>query len=84
MNCTKFENYVNTPKNEDFAADDSAAFDVPFAEYEDEIDTTKKVMAKILGVQQPCKALSCNGCTRKILEIVSSNKVVFRLYFILL
>ncbi len=44
--------------------------------YEHEIDTTKEVMAKILGVRQASKILSCNGCTRKIIEVVSPNKAV--------
>ncbi len=29
IKCTKFENYLNTQKNEDFVAVDSTAFDVP-------------------------------------------------------
>ena len=76
IKCTKFENYLNTPKNEDFVAVDSTAFDVPVAEYEHEIDTTKEVMAKILGVRQASKILSCNGCTRRTIEFVSPNKAV--------
>ena len=44
--------------------------------YEHEIDTTKEIMAKILGVRQASKILSCNGCTRKIIEVVSPNKAV--------
>ena len=48
IKSTKFENYLNTPKNEDFTAVDAAAFDVAVAVYEDEIDTTMAVMAKFL------------------------------------
>ena len=78
IKCTKFENYLNTPKNEEFAAVDAPAFDVPVASYEEEIDTTTEVMAKILGVQQASKSLSCNACQKQVLEIFSPKKAVCR------
>ncbi|XP_028400886.1 uncharacterized protein LOC114523994 [Dendronephthya gigantea] len=78
IKCTRFENYLNTPKNEEFSAVESAVFDAPVAAYEHEIDTTTEVMAKIIGVQQASKTLSCNGCQKQGLEILSSNKAVCR------
>ena len=78
IKCAKFDTYLNTPKNEDFAAVDAAPFDVPVAVYEDEVevDTTMQIMSKILGVKQAFKTLSCNNCRREIVEVVSTNKAV--------
>ena len=78
IKSTKFENYLNTPKDEDFAAVDVAAFDVPVAVYEDEIDTTVEVMAKILGVKRASRTLSCNDCRRETVDVVSPNMAVCR------
>ena len=76
IKSTKYESYLNTPRNEDFKAEEVEPFAVPVAVYEDEVDTSMKVEAVIIGVQQASKLLSGNGCQKHTVELVDPNKAV--------
>lgn len=75
-NNTKYECYLNTPRNDDFKAEEVEPYAVPVAVYEDEVDTSMKVEAVIIGVQQASKSLCCNGCQKRTVEIVDPSKAV--------
>lgn len=53
IKCTKYECYLNTPKNENFKPQEVEPYSVPVAVYENEVDTSVKVEAVTIGVQQP-------------------------------
>ncbi|XP_028416740.1 uncharacterized protein LOC114540939 [Dendronephthya gigantea] len=76
VKSTKYDHYLNTPKNEGFVAVDATPYSVPVVEYEDEIDTTSTVNGTIIGVQQASKHIGCNGCAKRNVEIVAPNKAI--------
>ncbi len=76
VKSTKFEHYLNTPRNEDFAALDAIPYSVPVVEYEDEGDSTSTVNGSIIGVQQASKYIGCNGCPKRNVQIVTPNKAI--------
>ena len=75
---TRFEHFLNTPKNEDFNAVEATEYTTPVVEYEDEVDTTCMINATILGVKQASKALCCSGCQKRDVEIINPNKAICR------
>lgn len=76
VKSTKFEHYLNTPRNEDFTAIDAAPFTTPVIEYEDDVDTTSTVNGTILGVQNTSKSLGCNNCQKRAVDIIAPHKAV--------
>ena len=76
VKSTKFEHYLNTPRNEDFTAVDAAPFTMPVIEYEDEVETTSTVNGMILGVQNTSKSLGCNNCPKRAVDIIAPHKTV--------
>ena len=61
---TKYEHYLNSPKNEEMKAVEVTPYTVPLAEYEDEVGTSSTVNGIILGVQQTSKSLCCISCQK--------------------
>ena len=47
---TKYEHYLNSPKNEEMRATEVTPYTVPLVEYEDEVGTSSIVNGIILGV----------------------------------
>jgi len=54
---TKYEHYLNSPKNEEMKATEVTPYTVPLVEYKDEVGTSSTVNGIILGVQQTSKSL---------------------------
>ena len=61
---TKYEHYLNSPKNEEMKATEVTPYNIPLAEYEDEVGTSSTVNGIILGVQQTSKSLCCISCQK--------------------
>ena len=76
VKATKFDQYLNSPKNEGFLAVNSTPYSVPVVEYEDEIDTTSTVNGTVLGVEQASKHVGCNGCSKRDVKILTTNKAI--------
>ena len=76
VKTTKFERYLNTPRNEDFTVIDDAPFTTPVIEYQDEVETTSTVNGMILGVQNAIKSLGCNKCQKRTVDITAPHKAV--------
>ena len=71
---TKFERYLNTPRNENFTAVNDVPFTTAVVPYEDEVDTTSTVNGMILGIQNASKSLACNNCQKRTVQIVTPHK----------
>ena len=57
----------------------STPYSVPVVEYEDEIDTTSTVNGTVLGVEQASKHVGCNGCSKRDVKILTTNKAICNL-----
>ena len=73
---TKYEHYLNSPKNEEMKATEVIPYTVPLEEYEDEVGTSSTVNGIILGGQQTSKSLCCISCQKQILNITTTDKAV--------
>ena len=73
---TKYEHYLNSPKNEDMKVTEVTPYTVPLVEYEDEVGMSSTVNGNILGVQQTSKSLSCISCQKRSVNITTADKAV--------
>ena len=73
---TKYEHYLNSPKNEEMKATEVTSYTVPLVEYEDEVGTSSTVNGIILGVQQTSKSLCCISCQKRTVNITTTDKAV--------
>ena len=73
---TKYEHYLNSPKNEEMKATEVTPYTVPLVEYEDEVGTSSTINGIILGVQQTSKSLCCISCQKQTVNITTTDKAV--------
>ena len=73
---TKYEHYLNSPKNEEMKATEVTPYTVPLVEYKDEVGTSSTVNGIILGVQQTSKSLCCISCQKRTVNITTIDKAV--------
>ena len=74
MKSSKYEYYLNTPKNEEYSAIEDAPFSAPLVDFETEMCTSSTAVAKILQVQQASKSLSCVSCNRRTIDLIGPNQ----------
>ena len=67
---SKFGQYVNTPKSQEFTFEESTPFSGPLVQLEDNIQqlTTSTLLGKIIGVQSATRNLLCISCYKKVTQ----------------
>lgn len=75
VKVTKYERYLNTPRNDEFTATECEEFTTPLVPVEEDVNTMSTFHGRILGIQTATKSLVCLGCNKKSVE-VAGNKAV--------
>lgn len=75
IKVTKYERYLNTPRNDDFSASECEEFTTPLVPVEEDVNTMSTFSGHILGIQTATKSLLCLGCNKKSIE-PTGNKAI--------
>ena len=73
---TKYEHYLNTPRNEEMKSTEVMPYTVHLVEYKDEVGMSSTVNGKIPGVQQASKSLCCISYQKRTVNISTTDKAV--------
>lgn len=74
VKVTKYEHYLNTPRNEEMKATEVAPYDVPIVDYEDEVGTTSTINGTIQGVHEVSKHLCCTSCQKRTVDVTAPDR----------
>ncbi len=75
VKITKYERYLNTPRSDEFTANEIQPFTDPLVPLEQEVNTTSIITGEILGVHKIVKTLICQSCQKRSID-VSGNLAV--------
>jgi hypothetical protein len=75
VKITKYERYLNTPRSDEFTANEIEPFTDPLVPLEQEVNTTSIITGSIIGVHKTFKTLICQSCQKRSID-VSGNLAV--------
>ena len=75
VKITKYERYLNTPRSDEFTANEIQPFTDPLVPLEQELNTTSMITGSFLGIHKTFKTLICQSCQKRSID-VSGNLAV--------